>query len=160
MRKRTSVFIISFVTVLICIISLCREANGQGSVDRKCLIIVSGHGGYSEHELGKAASFRDMFLVNGTLNDLVYLTDPDHPNSDGPANLSNVENAFDWLRSNSGSNSEVTVYIFDHLLMNENDPTFLFDDGNLTSQTIDSWLDLVQCSMMTVILNGNRWKYI
>jgi len=156
MRKSSGLFIIGLLTITVCIISLCQQANGQGSSEKKCLIIISGLDGYSDHEVGKSASFRNHLLQNCSMNDICYLTDPSQSFSDGPANLSNIVNAIEWLKGCSGPNTEVTVYIFDHILMIENEATFLFDDANISSQIFDSWLDQVQCSKMTVILNGER----
>jgi hypothetical protein len=136
---------------------LTQFVNGEGStVERKCLIIVSGHGGYSQHELGKASSFRDHLLEDISEDDIKYLTDPDDPDSDGPANVSNIENAFDWLKDECDSNTEVLVYIFDHIVIINSEETFLFDDGNITASAIDSWLDDVSYSKTTIILNGER----
>jgi len=156
MRKRSGLFIIGLLTISVCIISLCQEANGQGSSEKKCLIIISGLDGYSDHEVGKSASFRNHLLQNCSMNDICYLTDPSQSFSDGPANLSNIVNAIEWLKGCSGPNTEVTVYVFDHILMIDNEATLLFDDTNISLQIFDSWLDQVQCSKMTVILNGER----
>ena len=136
---------------------LTHFVNGEGTgTDRKCLIIVSGHDGYSQHELVKASFFRDHLLEEISEDDIKYLTDPDDPDSDGPANVSNIEDAFDWLKDECESDTEVIIYIFDHIIAINNEETFLFDDGNITASTIDSWLDDVSYSRTTIILNGER----
>ncbi len=143
-------FIIGFIL-------LTQFVNGEGSgIDRKCLIIVSGHDGYSQYELGKASSFREHLLEDISDDNIIYLTDPNDPDSDGPANVTNIENAFNWLEDESGSNTEVLVYIFDHIVIINSEETFLFNDGNISAFVIDSWLDEVTYSSMTIILNGER----
>ncbi len=143
-------FIIGFIL-------LTQFVNGEGSgIDRKCLIIVSGHDGYSQYELGKASSFREHLLEDISDDNIIYLTDPNDPDSDGPANVTNIENAFNWLKDESGSNTEVLVYIFDHIVIINNEVTFQFDHGNITTSEIDSWLGEVSYSKMTIILNGER----
>ncbi len=142
---------------IIGLILLTQFVNGEGSgIDRKCLIIVSGHDGYSQYELGKASSFREHLLEDISDDNIIYLTDPNYPESDGPANVTNIENAFNWLEDESGSNTEVLVYIFDHIVIINNEVTFQFDHGNITTSEIDSWLGEVSYSKMTIILNGER----
>ena len=143
-----------FVTILLIMVICTNEANAEEPVGKKCLIIVSGYGGYPSTELVKASSFHDY--INCTDEDIVYLTSPSDPDTDGPANISNVEDAFEWLQNNSLPSDEVTIYISDHEKRVMNDTYFVFDDGNISSDTIDSWLDQVQCSGMTLILNGER----
>ncbi|MFO8050471.1 MAG: hypothetical protein R6V01_02075 [Thermoplasmatota archaeon] len=106
--------------------------------------------------MDKASSFREYFLENCTTDEIIYLTDLSNPFSDGVANVSNIEVSFDWLRSGSISTTEVTVYISDHITMIADEATFQFDDGFISVDTIDLWLDGVECSSITVILNGER----
>ncbi|MDG6224981.1 MAG: hypothetical protein QCI82_05655 [Candidatus Thermoplasmatota archaeon] len=90
------------------------EANATSDPDVKCLIIVSGSGGYSPHELGKASSFYSYMEERSSPDDIVYLTDLSQAGSDGNANVANIQNAFLWLSRISTSETEVTVYISDH----------------------------------------------
>ncbi|MDG6226263.1 MAG: hypothetical protein QCI82_12265, partial [Candidatus Thermoplasmatota archaeon] len=48
------------------------------------------------------------------------------------------------------------IYISDHAQGIMNDIFLIFDDGNISTTQIDSWLDLIECSSVTVILNGER----
>ena len=158
MRRK---IIIPTTTAMVIILSLLfvfiqDEASAQKQDYLKCLIIVSGNEGYSEQELSKASSFRDHQLTHCDYNDIRYLTDPSDPNSQGPANLSNVEEGFDWLKTNTSESTEVVVYISDHAQAINNENYFLFDDGNISIDTVDSWLDQVQCNQMTIVLNGER----
>jgi hypothetical protein len=154
--KKGKVLLPSFVIVAIFLVSIVmiNEVNAEEPAGRKCLIIVSGYGGYSSTELGKASSFHDH--LNYTDEDEMYLTGSSDPETDGPANISNVEDAFDWLQTNSISSDEVIIYISDHEKRVLNESYFLFDDGNISTDMIVSWLDQVQCSNLTIILNGER----
>jgi len=107
---------------------------GDGSsIEKKCLIIVSGSEGYSQNELDKASSFREYMLEDLDQFDIKYLTDPDDPDSDGPANQSNIESAFYWLQNVCDPGTEAIVYIFDHIIAVNNNNTFIFDDCNITT---------------------------
>jgi len=135
------------------------QINVEGdetATDEKHLIIVSGYLGYSHDSVNKASSYKEYLKTNCSKSDIYYLTDPLDIESDGPSNLSNIEKAFQWLSSNSNSNTKVSVYIFDHITMIDHNATFLFDDCNISTNTIDSWLEMVICESMTVILNGER----
>ncbi|MEA3557767.1 MAG: hypothetical protein U9R75_00775, partial [Candidatus Thermoplasmatota archaeon] len=123
-QKRRAL-LLNFVTVAILLISIImiNEVNAEEPVGRKCLIIVSGYGGYSSAELGKASSFHDHLNYND--EDEMYLTSLSDPETDGPANISNVEDAFDWLQANSLPSDEVTIYISDHEKRVMNDTYFV-----------------------------------
>jgi len=145
-----------FAMIMIFFIVSCSFIEGDESLEKKCVIIVSGNEGYTQHELDKASSFREYLLENCSIDDIIYLTDPSDPFSDGAANVSNIEKAFEWLRSESGQMTEVMVYIFDHITMIADEETFQFDDGNIEVDTIELCLEDVECLSMTVILNGER----
>ncbi len=152
--------LLAFSLILISFMVIKSAVNAESLPDAKCLIIVSGYGGYSQQELSKASSFREYFreylldLVNE--DDVIYLTDPTDPSSDGPATLSNIEDSFDWLISNSEPDTDVTVYISDHISMIDNNASFIFNDGAIPASIIDLWLDLIECSSLNIILNGER----
>jgi hypothetical protein len=146
---RQPVILISFMVIK-------SAVNAESLPDAKCLIIVSGYGGYSQQELSKASSFREYLLDAVNEDDIIYLTDPTDPSSDGAATLSNIEDSFDWLISNSGPDTDVTVYISDHISMIDNNATFIFNNGAIPASIIDLWLDLVECSSLNIILNGER----
>jgi hypothetical protein len=135
------------------------EAQADDPIDRKCLIIVSSSGGYSSNEIGKASSFYDYLLESCTSNDVQYLTSPSCLGNDGPATLSNIEDAFEWLEAESTTETEVTVYVSDHINSIESNVFFSFDDGNMTLSYMDSLLDQVEFSSITMILNGERSGY-
>lgn len=148
---------ICITMILIGILLFTTSGNGQGSsVDKKALIIVSGNGGYSQNELDKASSFMEYLLEDLEEEEIICLTDPNDYSSDGPANLSNIEDAFYWLEVECDSGTEVIIYISDHINSINNNRTFIFDDGNITTVTLDNWLDEISFSEMTIILNGER----
>ena len=147
---------ISVMTVLALAVSLLGNANAETTEDMKSLVIVSGFGGYSVHELDKAASFRSHLLDSCSQDDMVYLTKAGMSGSDGVATISNVEDAFEWLITVSGPDTKVAVYIMDHEQMINNQPHFRFEDGSISASTIDGWLDQIPSSEITIILNGER----
>ncbi len=159
MRCQGYVVGIACLGLLIIILSLaCRGVNATDPPEKICLIIVSGAWGYSEHEIGKASSFYDHCISTDIYNeeDIVYLADTAVSNTDGPANISNIEDAFEWLDDNSDPNMEIVIYISDHEQVINNEIYFAFEDGNISSSTIDSWIDEITCEKITVILNGER----
>jgi hypothetical protein len=148
--------LLAFSLILISFMVIKSAVNAESLPDAKCLIIVSGYGGYSQQELSKASSFREYLLDLVNEDDVIYLTDPTDPSSDGPATLSNIEDSFDWLISNSEPDTDVTVYISDHISMIDNNASFIFNDGAIPASIIDLWLDLIECSSLNIILNGER----
>jgi len=114
--------------------------------------------GYSSHETGKALSFYDHLIDTGLYDedDIVFLAEPSVPHVDGSANISNIENSFDWIITYSLPITEVTIYIFDHQQFINGNVTFSFEEGNITIGTIESWIDSITCESITVILNGER----
>jgi hypothetical protein len=132
------------------------SSNATETGDTKAIIMVSGQGGYSESELAKASCFREYLLdTSCTEGDIIYLTSASDPDSDGIANLSNIEDAFDWLGQECGSETEIVIYVLDHEYINDQ-VYFQFDDGSISAYTIDSWLDQTSYSSVTIILNGER----
>jgi hypothetical protein len=148
--------VITLVGIIIASVCLFEEARAVDPPVGKCLIIVSSYGGHYQNELYKARSFHEYIDDSYSEEVVICLTDPTDPYSDGPANVSNVYEAFQWLINNSIPSEEVIIYISDHEKRILNETYFLFEDGNISSLMIDSWLDQVQCSEMTVILNGER----
>jgi len=155
-RSTPTLVILGFLTILVSIYFTVSVKADDPFQDLKSIIIVSGHLGYSQHELEKASAFYSYQLECSSSGNIIYLTDPVQFGSDGSANLSNIENAFDWLINSSTQDTIVTIYIFDHEQSINNENYFIFDDGNLSSTLIDMWLDQVQCYDMTIILNGQR----
>ena len=145
------IFLIS--TLIILYVSSISVNAGESEID-KCLVIVSGYGGYPSNEISKASSFYEY--LNCPDKAITYLTNQSDPDSEGPANVSNVEAAFEWLESHSQPSDEVTIYISDHEKRCWNETYFVFDDGNISAESIKLWLEGVQCSKMTLILNGKR----
>ncbi len=125
--------------------------------ERLALIIVSGHNGYSKMELDKASAFRDYLLENLYQSEQIrYLTSMDRTCSDGEATIGNVETAFEWLRNTTDPHCEVTIYISDHAQIIDNVPTFQFNDGNISGETIDEWLYLIDCQFIKIVVNGQK----
>ncbi len=151
----SSITIVS-LSILTLVILLSGDTNGELSVEDKCLIVVSGYGGYSSSELGKARSFFDY--ISETLPDenIRYLTIQSDLESDGQATISNVQSAYEWLITESSPQDDVIIYIYDHEKRVLNETYFIFDDGNISSGTIDHWMDQISCSSITVVLNGER----
>ncbi|MBN1389435.1 MAG: hypothetical protein JXA22_02220 [Candidatus Thermoplasmatota archaeon] len=155
-RSTPTIVLIGSFTLLV-LFFFAVSVNADETVeDQKSIIIVSGNMGYSQYELEKASAFYSYRSEHSSSGNIIYLTDPSQPGSDGSANLSSIENAFDWLINSSTQDTKVTIYISDHEQSINNEHYFIFDDGNLTSTLIDMWLDQVQCNEMTVILNGER----
>jgi hypothetical protein len=148
--------VVTLVGIIIASAPFFIEARAVDHPEVKCLILVSSYGGYSANELSKADPFYEYIVSTFNDEDVVYLTHPGSPGSDGPANVTNVEEAFLWLIQIVIPSDEVVIYISDHEKRVFNETLFTFDDGNISSITIDTWLDQVQCSEMTVILNGER----
>lgn len=144
------------ITILFVVILSSMGSNAEQTNETRCLIIVSGYNGYSGHELGKASAFYDH--INDTLSedDIRYLTIHTDPESDGQATISNVENAFEWLKENSLPENNVIIYISDHAKRSFNETHFCFNDGNVSTDTINSWMNQIQCLSITVVLNGER----
>jgi len=153
-RSLTVVIVIFFVLVLLIVSQRGSDAEEIPSV--LCVMIVSGSGGYPSYELGKAASFHSYMEDRYPSNQMVYLTRGSVTGSDGPADLENVEDAFEWLSQASSSEDEVVIYIYDHAQCINNEVRLSLNDGNLSVQTLDSWLDQVECWNMTLIVNGER----
>jgi hypothetical protein len=123
--------------------------------ERLALIIVSGRSGYSQPELEKASLFRAYLSDQDHEDEQVrYLTSPNEPGSDGEPTTENVASAFEWLRNRSGGHTEVTIYISDHAQIIEGGPMFQFNDGNISMDTIDGWLDQVEHCGMRIVING------
>jgi len=144
---------LGLVLILFIIIDNVEASNPPETI---CLIIVSGNGGYSQTELSKASSFYDHMLEELDSEDIRYLTDQLDPSSEGPANYSNIEAAFEWLEMSSSPEVEVIIYISDHEKRVYDEIFFTFDDCDISITTMDQWFDLVSCSGMTLILNGER----
>ena len=131
-KIRGSIFsFIVFSSILLILIVISIRANGENPPVNKCLIIVSGSDGYSPEELSKSASFYEYIKNTCTDNDIYYLTDPSESGADGPATLSNVQAAFQWLISNSLPSDEIVIYISDHAKKVFDETYFAFDDGNI-----------------------------
>ncbi|MDG6225000.1 MAG: hypothetical protein QCI82_05750 [Candidatus Thermoplasmatota archaeon] len=156
MTRNHLLLMISTLTILAFAIPLLEGADAEATEDMKSLVIVSGFGGYSVHELDKAASFRSHLLDSCSQDDMVYLTKAGIFGSDGTATVANLEDAFEWLITVSGPETRVAVYIMDHAQMINNQPHFRFEDGSISASTIDGWLDQISSSDITIILNGER----
>jgi hypothetical protein len=147
--------IISF-TILVIGLLISNTASATINSDSVCLIIVSGCEGYSDNELVKASSFFNCLNQTLDRDDIYYLTATSESGSQGPANISNVENSFQWLQNNCEPSDEVIIYISDHAKRSFNDTYFSFNDGNISADTIDSWIDEIDCIHTTVIINGEK----
>ncbi len=156
--KTKKVITASIITLVILVVAtlISNKATAEITSESVCLIIISGNGGYSTGELEKASSFFDY--INETLDrdDIRYLTTTLDSESQGPANISNVEISFQWLENNSQSSDEVIIYISDHAKRLFNETYFSFDDGDISTSTIDSWIDEIDCIHTTVIINGEK----
>jgi hypothetical protein len=149
-----SFLLLSILMVLVIILQ--DDVSATPEPDIKCLIIVSGSEGYSPHELGKASSFYRYMEERCSPQDIVYLTDSSQQGSDGIANVTNVQNAFEWLSQTSTTETNVTIYVSDHAQSIFNETYLAFDDGNISASTIDVWLGQISCYEMTIVLNGDR----
>lgn len=156
MPRKVLLTSMSLALLLAFTISMVGTSQAGSSCDMKSLVIVSGYGGYTTHELDKASDMRDHLLESCSEDDIYYLTDTSMSGSDGEATKKNVEDAFSWLIENCDKDTRVAVYIMDHVQVINGVPQFRFNDGNIKASTMDGWLDDVDCCEMTVILNGER----
>jgi hypothetical protein len=146
------------IGILMVMIILAKGVSATDPPENLCLIIVSGSMGYSSHETGKAMSFYDH-LIDTSLygeDDIAFLAEPTVPHVDGSANITNIENAFEWLINYSEPITEVTIYIYDHQQFIDGNVSFSFEGGNITLESIASWVENITCESITVILNGER----
>ncbi len=157
-RKTSSVITPSVITIMILVVAvlISNTVTAEITSESVCLIIVSGNGGYSTSELEKASSFFDY--VNETLDrdDIRYLTTILDSESQGSANITNIQDSFQWLENNCQSSDEVIIYISDHAKRVFNETYFTFNDGDISTSTIDSWIDEIDCVHTTVIINGEK----
>jgi len=132
-------------------------AGGEdGDWLRTALIIVSSTSNDTLEEQ-KALSFHDHLIGQGYSNDsIIFLADEELPGSDGRSNCSNIESSFDLISQVQDPDGEVVIMISDHEQGVRGNSSFVFEDGVIPSSTIGSWMDDIECSSMTVILNGNR----
>jgi len=152
---RTSIFLPAIPLGLL--VPAGESARGRMGGNKKALVIVSGHGGYTSHELGKASSMRQYLLDKGCPpDDILYLTQPSDPDSDGPATIKNVEEAFEWMIEEATEGDEVLVYISDHEQDMAGEICFLFDDGSIPAGRIGGHLGSIGTGDKTTILNGKR----
>ena len=108
--------LILFVVIFVIMAVSSRNAYAEEQEGEKCLVIMSGYGGYPPNEISKVSSFYEY--LNCPDEDITYLTSQSDPDSDGPANVSNVEAAFEWLQSHS-QQSEIHLVIDDREIMGE-----------------------------------------
>jgi hypothetical protein len=153
------ILVISLLALTVAVM-IPSSMNSGGEIvmeEKLALIIVSGHNGYSNMELDKAAAFRDYLIENLYQSDQIrYLTSIERAGSDGEATIENVDSAFEWLRNTADPQCEVTVYISDHAQIIDNLPTFQFNDGNISGETIDDWLYLIDCQFIKIVVNGQK----
>ncbi|MBN1390934.1 MAG: hypothetical protein JXA22_09875, partial [Candidatus Thermoplasmatota archaeon] len=73
MRMMRCPTILIFTSIMVFLTIFCFLAGGDETIERKCVVIVSGREGYTQHELEKASSFREYLLDDCTTYDLIYL---------------------------------------------------------------------------------------
>lgn len=135
------------------------DANGSGNSEKKmAIVIISSYDNHSAiHELGKGVAFYNYLIDEGYQEqDIVFLSDIPVPNSDGNANVSNVEDGFEFLILDGNENKSVTVYISDHGFQLIDGMAFNLSDGSIDSTSINYWLNEMFFSDLTMIVNGNR----
>lgn len=141
------------------ILSLFISQNGEGisSMPRCAIIIVSDLGGFDDSELEKADQFYQYLINEGYSDgDIYFLTEGARNGYDGDPSISNIQEAFSWLENTSGPSSKPVIYMHDHEKLILGNVTFQFSDGNITANTVDSWISATEYSDLTMILNGNR----
>ncbi len=155
---RRMIFVVSIFLCLILVSTLLFSisSNGEGSNDRYSIIIVSTLF-ESRAEEEKALYFYDHLIDEGYDSERIdFLAYDNTTNSDRISNVSNIEDSFDSLINNSDPNKEIVIYIADHEQGTRGNSYFEFVDGNISSSTLDGWMDEISCSELTVILLGNR----
>ncbi len=76
--------------------------------------------------------------------------------SDGTANISNINQAFEDLIAFEDPLDEVIIYISDHEQGVLGNSSFVFIDDSITADTISFWMDSIDYTEATMILNGNK----
>ncbi len=157
MKKIGLASIITIVSVILVSLFLNIKADGEVTLPRCAIIIVSDYEGFNNHEVEKADQFYNWLIDQGYENDDVqYLTRSTVDNCDGSPNVTNIQSSFDWLVNTSSSPSQPVIYLIDHEKKILGNITFQFSDGNISATTIDGWFDEIEYQHMTVILHGNR----
>ena len=154
---KTTFNIILLTTAVILSLFISRNGEGITSMPRCAIIIVSDLDGFDDSELEKADQFY-QYLINKGYNDgdIYFLTDGARNGYDDNPSVSNIQEAFSWLENTSESSSQPIIYIHDHEKLILGNVTFQFSDGNISADTINSWISSTEYSDLTMILNGNR----
>ena len=156
LRSELIIICICLCSVLISTPFFSTLCNAERFNDRYSIIIVSTLYEPSTEE-GKAVYFHDHLINEGYDPEKIdFLAFDDTVNSDRISNVSNIEDSFDWLINDSDPNKEVVIYITDHEQGTRGSSSFQFIDGNISSSTLDGWIDDIDCSELTIILLGNR----
>ena len=156
LKRMIFVVSISLCLILVSTLFFSDSSNGEGSNDRYSIIIVSTLF-ESRAEEEKALYFYDHLIDDGYDPEKVdFLAYDDTSNSNRISNVSNIEDSFDSLINNFDQNKEIVIYITDHEQGTRGNSYFEFVDENISSSTLDGWIDEISCSELTVILLGNR----
>ena len=156
--RERSIMVAGLISAVVCI-SICilfGSADGTPSSDRKAIILISTTDPDIDEE-GKAQSFYGYLLDEGySEDDISFLGFEETEGSDGTANISNINQAFEDLIAFEDPLDEVIIYISDHEQGVLGNSSFVFIDGSITADTISLWMDSIDYTEATMILNGNR----
>ena len=135
---------------------LSGSSIGEKSVEKHAIIIVSSYGDPDDHEIEKADDLYGHLIEDGYSSDNIdFLTPYDIAGSTGISHVDDVEASFDRIIDDTSS-KEVVIYVSDHSKENLGEVVFQFDDGDISTSTIDSWIDDMVYNEITIIIGGDR----
>ncbi len=146
------------LAALISMVFLSGSSIGETSVEKHAIIIVSSYGAPDAHEVEKADDLYGHLIEDGYSPDNIdFLTPYNIAGSTGISHVDDVEASFDRIVDNSNS-KEVVIYVSDHSkrTLSLGDVVFQFDDGDISTSTIDSWIDDMVYNDITIIVGGDR----
>jgi len=132
-------------------------ADASSTSERKAIIIVSNITFTDTNEMNKMTAFYNHLIEDGWSDSEIKVLCPGSSSlSEGIANCSNVENELDDLSSTNSTYEDVIIYISDHGILSENETYLQFTDGNISTDTMDSYFDNTSYDQMTIIMCGNQ----
>ncbi|MHA1168379.1 MAG: hypothetical protein ACTSRU_11195, partial [Candidatus Hodarchaeales archaeon] len=133
------------------------DVNASDTYEKKAIIIVSNITFIDTNEMNKMTAFYNHLVETGWTDSEITVLCPGSSNlSEGIANCSNVEKELNDLSCSNSSYRDVIIYISDHSVLNDNETYLQFTDGNISTDTMDSYFDNTSYDQMTIIMCGNQ----
>ncbi len=159
MRIRSCYFIVPSLIagMVLLLIFMNPGVNASTTYERRAVIIVSNITFIDTHEMDKMVAFYDHLIETGWSDSDITVLCPDTSSlSEGIANCTNVEDELNDMASTNSTYGEVIIYISDHSVASENKTYLQFTDGNISTETMDSYFDNTSYDQMTIIMCGNQ----